>query len=186
MAAAYVACTDGQSLEIRAMATARGPVDIRDLAVSPLPAVAWPDQAMASPCIALKVDVDTFRGTREGAPRLARLFEKHGCKATFLFSVGPDHTGRAVRRVMQGGLRRARSSAPRSSATTASRRCSTARCCPVRTSAGVLASHMRAIAQAAFETGLHSYDHVRWQDGVANRGPGLGVARACERASKPT
>jgi len=30
----YVACKDGQSLEIRAMATARGPVDLRDLAVS--------------------------------------------------------------------------------------------------------------------------------------------------------
>ena len=43
--------------------------------------------------IGLKVDVDTLRGTREGVPRLAALFKKHGVQATFYFSVGPDHTG---------------------------------------------------------------------------------------------
>jgi undecaprenyl phosphate-alpha-L-ara4FN deformylase len=28
--------------------------------------------------IGLKVDVDTLRGTRDGVPRLAALFRKHG------------------------------------------------------------------------------------------------------------
>ena len=49
--------------------------------------------------IALKVDVDTHRGTREGAVRLATLLERLGVRATFLFSLGPDHTGRAILRV---------------------------------------------------------------------------------------
>jgi undecaprenyl phosphate-alpha-L-ara4FN deformylase len=54
--------------------------------------------------IGLKVDVDTLRGTREGVPRLAALLKKHGLDATFYFSVGPDHTGRALRRVLRPGF----------------------------------------------------------------------------------
>ena len=48
--------------------------------------------------IGIKIDVDTLRGTREGVPRLAALLRKHRVGATFYFSVGPDHTGRALRR----------------------------------------------------------------------------------------
>ena len=54
--------------------------------------------------IGLKVDVDTLRGTLEGVPRLAALFKKHGVDATFYFSVGPDHTGRALRRGFRRGF----------------------------------------------------------------------------------
>ena len=48
--------------------------------------------------IALKVDVDTLRGTREGVPRLLDLMARHRARGTFLFSLGPDHTGWALRR----------------------------------------------------------------------------------------
>src|ERR1700726_5287102 len=54
--------------------------------------------------IGLKVDVDTLRGTREGVPRLMALLRKFGLDATFYFSVGPDHTGRAMRRVFRKGF----------------------------------------------------------------------------------
>ena len=54
--------------------------------------------------IALKVDVDTDRGTAEGVPRLARELERLGVRATFLFSLGPDNTGRAMRRVFRRGF----------------------------------------------------------------------------------
>src|SRR5471032_2310370 len=54
--------------------------------------------------IGLKVDVDTLRGTRQGVPRLTALFKKLGIDATFYFSVGPDHTGRAMRRVFRKGF----------------------------------------------------------------------------------
>ncbi len=53
---------------------------------------------------ALKVDVDTLRGTLEGVPRLLDLFERHGVQATFLFSLGPDHTGRALKRALRPGF----------------------------------------------------------------------------------
>ena len=54
--------------------------------------------------IALKIDVDTLRGTREGVPNLARMLDRARARATFLFSLGPDHTGWALRRVFRPGF----------------------------------------------------------------------------------
>jgi hypothetical protein len=56
--------------------------------------------------LALKIDVDTYRGTREGVPRLVDLLRRTGAGATFLFSLGPDHTGRAIKRVFRPGFMR--------------------------------------------------------------------------------
>ncbi|MGC4075111.1 MAG: hypothetical protein QM760_21940 [Nibricoccus sp.] len=44
--------------------------------------------------IALKVDCDTFEGTKNGLPNLLRLFDELKIRATFLFTLGPDTSGR--------------------------------------------------------------------------------------------
>ena len=54
--------------------------------------------------LALKIDVDTYRGTREGVPRLVEMLKRHNVQATFFFTLGPDHTGRAIRRVFRPGF----------------------------------------------------------------------------------
>ena len=54
--------------------------------------------------LALKIDVDTFRGTREGVPALVDILKRLGAGATFLFSLGPDHTGRAIKRALRPGF----------------------------------------------------------------------------------
>ena len=41
--------------------------------------------------LALKIDIATDRGTREGMPQLAALLERHGARATFLFTLGLHH-----------------------------------------------------------------------------------------------
>lgn len=118
--------------------------------------------------LALKIDVDTYHGTRSGVPRLARLLERRGVGATFLFSLGPDHTGRALRRVFRRGFlgKVARTSVVSHYGLRTllygtllpgpdiGRRC---------------AAELRAVRAAGFEVGVHCWDHVRWQDEVTQR-----------------
>jgi peptidoglycan/xylan/chitin deacetylase (PgdA/CDA1 family) len=118
--------------------------------------------------IGLKVDVDTLRGTLEGVPNLLRLFERFEVRATFLFSLGPDNSGRALRRIFQPGF------------LANLQRPSVVRHYGMRTLLnGILlpapdigrrgAKMMREVRAAGHEVGIHGYDHVRWQDLVARR-----------------
>jgi peptidoglycan/xylan/chitin deacetylase (PgdA/CDA1 family) len=120
--------------------------------------------------IGLKVDVDTLRGTREGVPRLAALLKSLGIGATFYFSVGPDNTGRAMRRVFRKGFAQKVA------------RTSVLKHYGLKTLLyGVLlpgphigragGDEMRRVRDAGFEVGLHTFDHVRWQDYVADATP---------------
>ncbi len=54
---------------------------------------------MAEKIVALKVDVDTYAGTRDGVPALLEDLARFGVLATFYFSMGPDNSGKAVRRI---------------------------------------------------------------------------------------
>jgi undecaprenyl phosphate-alpha-L-ara4FN deformylase len=115
--------------------------------------------------VALKIDVDTYRGTREGALRLADLLQRLAVPATFLFSLGPDHTGRAIRRAFRRGF------------LGKVKRTSVLEHYGLKTLLyGVLlpgphigrrcAAQMLEIARRGFEVGVHTWDHVRWQDGA--------------------
>ena len=51
--------------------------------------------------LGLKVDVDTWRGTLYGLPRLARVLSEEGLRATFFLTVGRDNMGRHVWRLLK-------------------------------------------------------------------------------------
>jgi undecaprenyl phosphate-alpha-L-ara4FN deformylase len=136
--------------------------------------------------LALKIDVDTLRGTSEGVPRLVELLKKQRAGATFLFSVGPDHTGRAMRRVLRKDFLKKVS------------RTSVLGHYGIRTLLyGTLlpgpdiglrcADVLRKTRDEGFEVGIHCWDHVRWQDFVARRDAlwtEWEMLRACERFEK--
>jgi undecaprenyl phosphate-alpha-L-ara4FN deformylase len=120
------------------------------------------------PSITLKIDVDTYRGTREGVPNLVRLLQRQQANASFLFSLGPDHTGWALRRAFRPGFFQKVS------------RTSVLEHYGLKTLMyGVLlrapdigkecAAGMRAVRDAGFECGIHTWDHVVWQDNVRQR-----------------
>lgn len=119
--------------------------------------------------LALKVDVDTFRGTREGVPRLVDIFRRHGAGATFLWSLGPDHTGRAIKRVFRPGFF---SKVQRTSVVShyGLRTLLNGTLLPGPDIGKRGARIMRGVRDLGYECGIHCYDHVRWQDGVMQAG----------------
>jgi undecaprenyl phosphate-alpha-L-ara4FN deformylase len=131
------------------------------------------------PLITLKIDVDTYRGTREGVPALARLLQQHNAPATFLFSLGPDHTGWALRRAFRPGLLKKVS------------RTSVIEHYGLKTLMyGVLlpapdigkqcAAELRAVRNAGFECGIHTWDHTLCRDAAWT---GKLMQRAFERCA---
>lgn len=116
--------------------------------------------------LALKIDVDTLRGTVEGVPRLVELLRRQGVGATFLFSLGPDHTGRAIRRAFRPGFAKkvARTSVLEHYGL---RTLLYGTLLPGPNIPARAGDAMRAARDAGFEVGVHTYDHVAWQDGLA-------------------
>ena len=117
--------------------------------------------------LALKIDVDTYRGTRDGVPALLNLLAAHNLRATFLFSLGPDNTGRAIRRVFRRGFL---AKVQRTSVLShyGLKTLLYGVLLPGPHIAGKLAGLMRRVHEAGHEVGIHCYDHVRWQDNVAS------------------
>ncbi len=121
---------------------------------------------MSAPLLALKVDIDTLRGTLEGVPRLVDLFRRQQIDATFLFSLGPDHTGRAIKRVFRRGfLGKVQRTSVLEHYGLKTLLYGTVLPGPdIGRRAG---EAMRRVRDAGFETGIHCWDHVDWQDHVA-------------------
>jgi undecaprenyl phosphate-alpha-L-ara4FN deformylase len=126
---------------------------------------------MLKPTIALKVDVDTYAGTRDGVPRLLDILDSFGIKATFYFSMGPDNSGKAIRRIFtrKGFLKKMiRTKAPSMYG--------------IKTllygtllPAPQIAESFPCVLQRALslghEVGIHCWDHVRWHDYLPKMSP---------------
>lgn len=121
---------------------------------------------MTATVLAIKVDVDTDRGTREGVPALIKLFNEFDINATFLFSLGPDNTGRAIRRIFRPGFFNKVS------------RTSVISVYGFKTLLNGIVfpgpligkrneTTMRKTKAAGHEVGIHCWDHVKWQDELA-------------------
>lgn len=121
--------------------------------------------------LGLRIEVATLRGTREAVPRLAAALKEVRAGGTFLFSLGPDHTGRAL-----GSLPRV----PR------------LKCYgPVALLSGTLlpgadigargADAMRSVEAEGHEAGILAYDRVGWLKCIAAAGEAW-TAAALRRA----
>lgn len=115
------------------------------------------------PVFIFKVDVDTDRGTRLGVPQLLQLFKKHQVPASFFFSLGPDNTGKQIRRLFQPGFFKKVS------------RTNVLKLYGLKTllygtllkAPQIAKNHANLLQKVyieGFEAGLHCYDHFEWQD----------------------
>jgi undecaprenyl phosphate-alpha-L-ara4FN deformylase len=120
------------------------------------------------PKITLKIDADTYRGTRVGVPNLVRQLQQHQAQATFLFSLGPDHTGWALRQIFRPGFF---SKVSRTSVVEhyGLKTLMYGVLLPAPDIGATCAEFMRATEKAGFECGIHTWDHRVWQDHVRTK-----------------
>ncbi|MGQ0579726.1 MAG: polysaccharide deacetylase family protein [Betaproteobacteria bacterium] len=112
--------------------------------------------------LALKIDVNTYLGTRDGVPRLIDTLKAYDAGATFLFTLGPDRSGRAVRRLFHPGVfsRAWRNQTIRNYGL---RTLFYGTLLPAPDIGTECADIMRRARDAGFEVGIHGFDRVLWQ-----------------------
>jgi len=119
---------------------------------------------MPEKIVALKVDVDTYAGTRDGVPNMLADMARFGVKATFYFSMGPDNSGKAIRRIFTrpGFLKKMlRTRAP---AAYGIKTMLYGTLLPAPMIAESYPHVLRETEQQGHEVGIHCWDHVKWHD----------------------
>jgi undecaprenyl phosphate-alpha-L-ara4FN deformylase len=121
--------------------------------------------------LALKVDVDTLQGFREGVPALLETLKAREVKASFFVALGPDKSGRALFRLFrqQGFLEKMlRTRAP---AMYGLKTMFYGTLLPAPVIGEAAPGLLPSLAATGHEVGLHGYDHVRWHDHLFDLDP---------------
>ncbi|MDR1841811.1 MAG: 4-deoxy-4-formamido-L-arabinose-phosphoundecaprenol deformylase [Holophagales bacterium] len=113
--------------------------------------------------LSLRVDVDTLEGSLKGIPQLLRMLDRHQMQASFYFSLGPDNSGKAIRRIFRKGfLSKMRRTGAGKLYGLKTMLYGTLLPAPVIHTRAM--AEMRAVKAAGHEVGIHAWDHVQYHD----------------------
>ncbi len=118
--------------------------------------------------LALKIDVQTYKGTREGVPRLLEVLKRHHAQASFFFALGPDRTGRALNHFFRKGFP---GKSPRISMREqyGTKTLLYGTFFPAPDIGINCADILRGVRNQGFEVGVHCFENSRWQNKVAGK-----------------
>ena len=113
--------------------------------------------------LAIKIDIDTLKGYREGLPRLLDILKAHGVRASVFFSMGPDESGKALRRIFRKGFltKMLRTRAP---STYGLKTLFYGTLLPAPMIVPSDPSLLCRALDEGHECGIHAWNHVLWQD----------------------
>lgn len=115
------------------------------------------------PELALKVDIDTYRGFKDGLPTLLKTLGERSLKASFFVTFGPDRSGLAIIQMLKPRffMKMLKSNAPGTYGIETALY-GTLLKAPMIGSA--YPDAVRQIAELGHETACHAWDHRLWQD----------------------
>lgn len=119
--------------------------------------------------VAFKIDVCNHRALHTGLPRLLATLERAGILAAIFVAFGPDHSGRAIRRIFRRGFLR-KMLRTRAVRLYGLRTLMLGTLLPAPLVGESAPDLLRAAEASGHPVGLHGFDHVSWQDGVARMG----------------
>jgi peptidoglycan/xylan/chitin deacetylase (PgdA/CDA1 family) len=114
--------------------------------------------------VALKIDVDTYRGTLEGVPAMLDDLRAARVKASFYFTLGPDRSGRAIFRVFTKPGFLAKMLRTNAVKMYGWKTALYGTLLPAPRIAERCAAILRRCQEEGHEVGLHAWDHIVWQD----------------------
>jgi undecaprenyl phosphate-alpha-L-ara4FN deformylase len=138
------------------------------------------DEGTAVIQLAIKVDVDTWIGLKEGVPNLLALFQRYAVPASFFIAFGPDNSGKAIRRIFKPGfLQKMWRTNPLRLYGLKTLLCGIVLPPPI---IGEMAPELlQRVLDEGHELGIHGYDHVLWQDRLERLGEAA-IAREIDSA----
>jgi undecaprenyl phosphate-alpha-L-ara4FN deformylase len=113
--------------------------------------------------LALKVDIDTFKGFKDGLPTLLKTLGERGLKASFFVTFGPDRSGLAIIQMLRPRffMKMLKSNAPGTYGIETALYGTLLRAPMI---ASAYPDSVRQIAELGHEVACHAWDHRLWQD----------------------
>lgn len=118
--------------------------------------------------ISLKIDVDTYRGIKEGTPVLLDILSQYNIKATFFLSFGPDNAGKAIWNIFKSKHFLAKMVRTRAPNLYGIKTMFYGTFLPSPMIASAFPQIVKSIINDGHEIGVHAWDHRLWQDNLDN------------------
>ena len=127
----------------------------------------WEIRRLPETWLGLRIDVDTYRGTKKGVPNLQKILLSQKIAASFFFCTGPDNMGRHILKMLKPGFlkKMMRSNAPNLYGWDIILK---GTLLPGPVIGKKCADIIRSVAQDGHEIGLHAWDHYEWQSHMLN------------------